>query len=245
MKKKSISISLTIILLVCLAVSVCADYVGSVRSDIYHYSGCYWAKQIRSYNQIWFENVAQAKNYGYRACNVCKPPSGSYAGDNYASGNNTYVNYTSDAHSVYEPSIVATDIRAFVNGYEIPTFAYSGDDRNGTNSCIVVLAEDLVGYGFDVEWNSKTNCVYVSDNDYKGLNPIPMNYYRNFKKGMKMFDIERYSNVQVILKNGYKSRYVNTKYTLNGYVAILVDELANIAEFSWNEYSRTISIVSR
>ena len=48
MKKKIISMSLATILLFCLTISVCADYVGSVYSNIYHYSDCYWAKQIRA-----------------------------------------------------------------------------------------------------------------------------------------------------------------------------------------------------
>ena len=236
MKKKIILMSLTAILLFCLTISVCADYVGSVYSNIYHYSDCYWARQIKSYNKIWFKNVAQAKNNGYRACYVCNPPSNSYATGN---------NYTSKALPAYKPSIVATDVRTFVNGYEIPTFAYSGDDKNGTNSCIVILAEDLAGYGFDVEWNPKTNSVSVSDNDYKALTPIPMNYYRNFSKGTKMFDIQKSSIVLVSLKSEYKSYYVNKKYALDGYVAINVDNLAKIAKFSWNAYNRTVSIVSR
>lgn len=250
MKKKIISMSLATILLFCLTISVCADYVGSVKSDIYHYSDCYWAKQISSYNRIWFENVTQAKNYGYRACKVCNPPSNSYSDGNYTSGastsgNNTSSNYTSKAHQDYEPCIVATDIRTFVNGLEIPTFAYSGDDSNGTNSCIVILAEDLAGYGFDVVWNPKTNIVSVSDNDYKALTPIPMGYYRGLKKGEKVFDMAHNTVASVSLRANNKSHYVYRKYTLNGYVAIDVDELANVAQFSWDGYNRTVSIISR
>lgn len=235
MKKKIISMLLATILLFCLTISVCADYVGSVKSDIYHYSDCYWAKQISSYNKIWFKNVTQARNYGYRACYVCNPPSSSY----------TSGNYTYEPLPTYTPSIIATDIRTYVNGFEIPTFAYSGDDRNGKNSCIVVLAEDLAGYGFDVEWNPQTKMVYVADNDYKALNPIPMKYYRSFKTGAKVFDIVKNTVVPVSLKVNNKTHYVYRKYTLNGYVAIDVDELANVAQFSWDGYNRTVSIISR
>ncbi len=42
--------------------------------------------------------------------------------------------------------VLATEIRAFINGYEIPS--YNIDGRLG------IVAEDLRGYGFDVVWNA-------------------------------------------------------------------------------------------
>jgi len=49
-------------------------FVGSRLSDIYHWPSCYWAKQIRPYNEIWFKDSADARAHGYRPCKVCKPP---------------------------------------------------------------------------------------------------------------------------------------------------------------------------
>jgi micrococcal nuclease len=50
------------------------QYLGSVNSDIYHYPSCIWAQSINAQNEIWFNSIEDAKNQGYRACKVCKPP---------------------------------------------------------------------------------------------------------------------------------------------------------------------------
>jgi len=49
-------------------------FVGSVNSDVYHYSSCASAKRIKSANLISFNSVQDAKNAGYRPCKVCNPP---------------------------------------------------------------------------------------------------------------------------------------------------------------------------
>ena len=49
-------------------------FVGSVNSDVYHYSSCSAAKRIKSGNLITFNSVQQAKNAGYRPCKICNPP---------------------------------------------------------------------------------------------------------------------------------------------------------------------------
>jgi hypothetical protein len=48
-------------------------YVGSKNSNIYHKPSCEWAKEIKSYNAIWFTSTTNAISRGYRACKVCKP----------------------------------------------------------------------------------------------------------------------------------------------------------------------------
>lgn len=50
------------------------QFVGSKKSDKYHYPSCQWAKQILPQNEIWFSSVADAKAKGYVPCKVCKPP---------------------------------------------------------------------------------------------------------------------------------------------------------------------------
>jgi len=49
-------------------------YVGSSKSDVYHYPSCSSAKRIKSGNLVSFNSVQQAKNAGYRPCKVCNPP---------------------------------------------------------------------------------------------------------------------------------------------------------------------------
>ncbi|GAG82341.1 unnamed protein product, partial [marine sediment metagenome] len=49
-------------------------FVGSKKSDVYHYPNCRYVKMIKPENIIWFSSVEDAKAHGYRPCKVCKPP---------------------------------------------------------------------------------------------------------------------------------------------------------------------------
>ena len=49
-------------------------FVGSKKSDVYHYPSCRYVKQILPENIIWFTSVEDARAHGYRPCKVCKPP---------------------------------------------------------------------------------------------------------------------------------------------------------------------------
>lgn len=55
------------------AVKKSGTYVGSVKSDKYHYPTCRHAKDINLGNEIWFDSVDEAKAKGYVPCKVCKP----------------------------------------------------------------------------------------------------------------------------------------------------------------------------
>ena len=49
-------------------------FVGSVKSNKYHYPSCQWAKKISPQNEIWFTGSADARAHGYVPCGVCHPP---------------------------------------------------------------------------------------------------------------------------------------------------------------------------
>lgn len=49
-------------------------YIGSTKSDKYHYPNCYWAQKIKPENLIWFSSVKEALDMGYVPCKVCNPP---------------------------------------------------------------------------------------------------------------------------------------------------------------------------
>lgn len=49
------------------------QYVGSIKSDKYHYPSCRYAKQIEWANEIWFKSKAEAEAAGYVPCGACKP----------------------------------------------------------------------------------------------------------------------------------------------------------------------------
>ncbi len=83
MRKKSVVILLVVLLLFVLSCNNDSgkegvpageyQYVGSVNSNKYHYPECRWAKKIKSQNEIWFKDKADARKHGYVPCKVCKP----------------------------------------------------------------------------------------------------------------------------------------------------------------------------
>jgi competence protein ComEC len=48
-------------------------YVGSIKSDKYHYPSCRYAEKISPDNMVWFQTVEEAQAAGYQPCGVCKP----------------------------------------------------------------------------------------------------------------------------------------------------------------------------
>jgi|WetSurMetagenome_2_1015567.scaffolds.fasta_scaffold01467_13 micrococcal nuclease len=49
-------------------------YIGSTKSNKYHYPECRWAKKISPGNEIWFSDSEDAMSHGYVPCGVCYPP---------------------------------------------------------------------------------------------------------------------------------------------------------------------------
>ena len=49
-------------------------YVGSAKSNVYHYPSCGSAKRIKPGNLVGFSSAKDALGRGDRPCKVCKPP---------------------------------------------------------------------------------------------------------------------------------------------------------------------------
>lgn len=49
-------------------------YVGSKKSNKYHYPSCRWAKKIKPNNLVTFQSAKEAQKAGYIPCKVCRPP---------------------------------------------------------------------------------------------------------------------------------------------------------------------------
>ena len=49
-------------------------FVGSIKSNKYHYPDCTWAEKIKPENEIWFSSAEDARAHGYVPCKVCNPP---------------------------------------------------------------------------------------------------------------------------------------------------------------------------
>ncbi|AVX40773.1 micrococcal nuclease (plasmid) [Carboxydocella thermautotrophica] len=57
------------------AQKIAEDYfVGSIKSNKYHYPDCRWAKKILPGNLIKFDSPKDARKKGYEPCGVCNPP---------------------------------------------------------------------------------------------------------------------------------------------------------------------------
>ena len=138
------------------------------------------------------------------------------------------------APQAQRPYIAATDMRTFIDGDEVPTFAH-------TNGGAYIIAEDLKDYGYDLYWDEATKTLNVYRNANKANTPIPMESYRQAAKGSKCFDI---SDTPVSLKLWYgdSSYQPSLVYNLNGYIAVSVDELKCLGQFSWDDATRTITI---
>lgn len=49
-------------------------FIGSIKSDKYHYPSCGSAKNIHPENEIWFSSSEDARSHGYVPCGRCSPP---------------------------------------------------------------------------------------------------------------------------------------------------------------------------
>lgn len=63
-----------ILLFVGLLIAAQFKYVGSAKSNRYHYHSCEWALKIHPDNLVTFRSAKQALEAGYVPCKVCKPP---------------------------------------------------------------------------------------------------------------------------------------------------------------------------
>jgi beta-lactamase superfamily II metal-dependent hydrolase len=57
-----------------MAASLDGPFVGSSKSDKYHYATCSAAKKIKSSNLVTFSSSAEARAAGYVPCGICHPP---------------------------------------------------------------------------------------------------------------------------------------------------------------------------
>lgn len=77
MKRKRILIAVFILVLFVgayLAFAADYKYVGSAKSNKYHYPNCRYVQMIKPENLVTFESAKEALEAGYVPCKVCKPP---------------------------------------------------------------------------------------------------------------------------------------------------------------------------
>jgi methylphosphotriester-DNA--protein-cysteine methyltransferase len=77
LKKSVILVSILLIVIFSIVLlSSAADfkYVGSSKSNKYHYPNCKWAQKINPANLVKFKSAKEAQEAGYIPCKVCRPP---------------------------------------------------------------------------------------------------------------------------------------------------------------------------
>lgn len=70
-------------------------------------------------------------------------------------------------------TLLHSDSKTFIDGNEVPTFTHSSTGET------VILAEDLVNYGFDSFYDASSRTLTITRNKNKAPTPIPMEYYRS------------------------------------------------------------------
>lgn len=138
--------------------------------------------------------------------------------------------------------IYSTDILTFVNG--IPIDGYNIDGRT------VIIAEDLDGYGFGVEYNDETRTLKINSNFNKGFRniaPIERGMCGRILGDIYETDIKVYYNGIIV-----------TGYNIGGRTAVCLEDLGDLTDSPnkdfgysqylgkaiWNAEERTISYES-
>ena len=104
----------------------------------------------------------------------------------------------------------------------MPSFYIRADKRGQ-----LILAENLACYGFDVNYSSADNTLYIVRDKQKPFIPVVSEQFIN---GQRISDINPKSIKVVLNDDGYLYTFEQA-YELMGYAAISVDELKNIYRF--------------
>ncbi|MEG1442133.1 MAG: D-alanyl-D-alanine carboxypeptidase family protein [Oscillospiraceae bacterium] len=138
--------------------------------------------------------------------------------------------------------IVATDMRIYINDWEIPTFLHRGDIDRG-----VVMINDLVDYGFDISYDINTDTVTVLNNTNKEITAGPTYDEQGLYDETHGISISDMEPAKILLKNDENDagHYVSNVYDLGGKAAICIDELKYMGDLVWNADKKLVVVVTR
>jgi hypothetical protein len=139
-------------------------YVGSIKSDVYHYPSCYWAGEIYPSNLISFDTPEDAIDAGYRPCKVCTPPLSSSVPSPTSEDTDSYNDELSDNSETYSEDTHSLDNDTEVKiskDYSIPD--YSNHSQKNSSQPQDKLADISTRYS-----DSTDSVISVTD----GVEPI-------------------------------------------------------------------------
>lgn len=143
--------------------------------------------------------------------------------------------------------IVATDLRCFVNDWEIPTYIHYGTEENGYQDCAVVMLGDLADYGFDISYDLDSDTVTIINNTDKDLTAGPNYGEQSWYDDETKLQLSDWEPAKILLKNGYDDPgvYAERTFDINGSGAIAIDELWHMGTVVWNEKYNLVVVVTR
>ncbi len=132
-------------------------------------------------------------------------------------------------------TIYYTDISAYINGEEIPVYAYRTDLEAQT----LVSASSLNNYGFDVSYDGASDTLMITYNGDKEITPISAVYNKG-RDGQKAFDSVPNTNMIVLINDGADTYEADNVYNVDGHVYIALDEFRDIYDLTWDENSKSV-----
>ncbi len=119
-----------------------------------------------------------------------------------------------------------TDIVAYINHYAVPSFAVNGQS--------VIVAEDLVNFGFDVRWDQNARALYITRNSNTNVNQ--MNVDKSAIPGT-VFAHTLETEIRVFAEGKQI-----TSYAINGYTMIPIEELNMFGTVNWVPEEKAIKL---
>jgi hypothetical protein len=121
-----------------------------------------------------------------------------------------------------------SDIRAYVNGFPIPSFNIGGRTA--------VALEDLRNYGFDVEWSDGDRTLNVSFAD-GAVTPLPVGEHNMTLEGAAFPYV--YTDIRAFA-NGAELR----SFAIDGQLCVAIEDLETFGAIYWDGIARTISLTT-
>ena len=125
-------------------------------------------------------------------------------------------------------SVLTTDIRAYINGSEIPAYNVNGN--------MVIVGSDLRNYGFDVVYDNNARTSNVSYSGNGTWNPLSVVSGNDYSIGEKVMDV--YDTDITVLLNGMPV----TSYNVDGRMAFKFSELKIYGDYYYDNGTRTTNL---
>ena len=125
--------------------------------------------------------------------------------------------------------VVYTDIAAYINHYPISAYAYDGG--------MVVVAEDLRDYGFDVSYDDSSRSLSITPAQWMTTLAGKGAAYTNGARKGKYFSDALYSDINVYFNGSWIP-----SCAINGYMMVKLEDLASESagtSFTWDNDTRS------